>query len=173
MTYFYFQIFVFTDHYFTSCDFFFLHQRKRVGFDWSRIDRKIPRVSQNSSGRNQQYCNLDSLNWSSDFHCFQGIFQLHQLQLVSTSFSYSTPFFVLPQCPSTCLSFHCLWFSANGPIGREGHLFLLIITRSRLLARIMWSICISESLRILCVSFSWTDSGFCIYHLVVWSKFFI
>ena len=34
-----------------------------------------------------------------------------------------------------------------------------------------WSICITEFQRISCVLFSRTDSGFCIDHLIVWSKF--
>ena len=46
--------------------------------------------------------------------------------------------------------------------------FLFIITRSGLLTGIMWSICISKSLRMLCVSFFRIDSGLCIYHLVAW-----
>ena len=44
--------------------------------------------------------------------------------------------------------------------------FLLIFIRSGRLVEIWWSICIS-----LCVSFSRTDSGLCIYHLFVWSNF--
>ena len=39
-----------------------------------------------------------------------------------------------------------------------------------LLAGIRWSVYISKAQRILCVSFSRTDSDFCIYHLVVWSN---
>ena len=51
-------------------------------------------------------------------------------------------------------------------------LFLLIIsTRSGCLAEIRWSVCISKSQRTLYVSFSRTDSGLCIYHLIVWSNF--
>ena len=47
---------------------------------------------------------------------------------------------------------------------------LLIIIRSGLLAEIRWSDCMSKSHRILCVSFSWTDAGLCIYHLLAWSN---
>ena len=46
--------------------------------------------------------------------------------------------------------------------------FLLIIIRSGLLAGIRWSVCISKSRRSLCVSFSRTGAGLCIYHLFVW-----
>ena len=48
--------------------------------------------------------------------------------------------------------------------------FLLIIIRSGLLAKIRWSICMSKSHRSLCVSFSRTGAGLCIYHLLAWSN---
>ena len=52
--------------------------------------------------------------------------------------------------------------------------FLLIIIRSGLLAEIRCSVRMSKSHRSLCVSFSRTGAGLCIYHLLVWSdlKFF-
>ena len=46
--------------------------------------------------------------------------------------------------------------------------FLLIIMRSGHLAEIRGYVCISKSQRSLCVSFSRTDSGLCIYHSFVW-----
>ena len=49
--------------------------------------------------------------------------------------------------------------------------FLVIIIRSSLLAEIRWCVCMSKSHRSLCVSFSRTDAGLCIYHLLVWSNF--
>ena len=49
--------------------------------------------------------------------------------------------------------------------------FLLIIIRSGLLAAIRRSVCMSKSHRSLCVSFSRTDAGLCLYHLFVWSNF--
>ena len=48
--------------------------------------------------------------------------------------------------------------------------FLLIIIRSGLLAGIRWSVCMLKSYRSLCVSFSRTGAGLCIYHLLVWSN---
>ena len=48
--------------------------------------------------------------------------------------------------------------------------FLLIITRSGLLAGIWWSVCMFKSHRRLCVAFSRTGAGLCIYHLFVWSN---
>ena len=50
-------------------------------------------------------------------------------------------------------------------------IFSLIIIRSGRLAEIWWSVCISKSQRSLCVSFSKTNSGWCMYHLFVWSNF--
>ena len=50
-------------------------------------------------------------------------------------------------------------------------LFLLILIRFGLLAKIRWSVCMSKSHRSLCVSFSRTDAWLCIYHLFVWSNF--
>ena len=48
--------------------------------------------------------------------------------------------------------------------------FLLIIISFGLLAEIRWSVCMSKSHRSLCVSFSRTDAGLYIYHLLVWSN---
>ena len=47
---------------------------------------------------------------------------------------------------------------------------LLIIIKSGLLARIRWSVCMLKSNRSLCVAFSRTGAGLCIYHLLVWSN---
>ena len=47
---------------------------------------------------------------------------------------------------------------------------LLIIMRSGLQVRIKWSVCMLKSHRSLCVSFSRTGAGLCIYHLFVWSN---
>ena len=48
--------------------------------------------------------------------------------------------------------------------------FLLIITRFGRLAVIRWSVSMSKSYRSLCVLFSRTDAGLCIYHLFVRSN---
>ena len=47
-------------------------------------------------------------------------------------------------------------------------ILLLIIIRSGLPAEIWWSVCMLKSHRSLCVSFSRTGAGFCIYHLLAW-----
>ena len=49
-------------------------------------------------------------------------------------------------------------------------LILLTITRPCRLAEIKWSICISKSQRSMFVSFPATDSGLCIYHLLLSSN---
>ena len=71
-----------------------------------------------------------------------GLFQVHQLKVISPSLSIA--FLVLWQGPSICLfvffDFYC------GPLGR--HFFLWsIITRSGLLAEIRWSVCFLKSQR--------------------------
>ena len=67
------------------------------------------------------------------------------------------------------------FFHSYSVVSRDNKLhnfaqFLLIIIRSGLLAEIRWSVCMSKSHRSLCVSFSTTDAGLCIYHLFIWSN---
>ena len=72
--------------------------------------------------------------------------------------------------------FRFLLFSVCGLLGWQNPLFGWFsvfcwhITMPGCLAEIRWSVRISKSQRILCHSFSRTDSGLCIYHLFVWSK---
>ncbi len=47
---------------------------------------------------------------------------------------------------------------------------LLIIIRFGLLAEIPWSVSMSKSHWSLCMSFSRTGAGLCIYHLFIWSN---
>ena len=58
--------------------------------------------------------------------------------------------------------------TAKSSFGRIS--FFFTTTRSGRLAEIRWSVRISKTQTILCVSFSRTDSGLSIYHLFVWSK---
>ena len=107
------------------------------------------------------------------------LFQVHQLQLVSLSPSCSTAFLVLWHGPKIWLLFpptlffvFTLWFAGTANSTRWlVHFFLLIEIRFGLRIGTQWCVCISKLQRILCVSFSRTDSGLCIYHLVVWSHF--
>ena len=72
-------------------------------------------------------------------------------------------------------TFLCFFFLGSAGTTRSTickfSFFWLIIIRPRLLASIMWSVCLSKSHRSLCVSFSKTDAGLCIYHLFIWSNF--
>ena len=75
------------------------------------------------------------------------------------------------------LSLKLQWKTINSVVRRDSKvddfassLFLLIIIRSGLLAEIRWSMCTSKSHRSLCVSFSRTGAGLCIYHLFVRSN---
>ena len=87
--------------------------------------------------------------------------------LLSPSPSCSLVFLVLWQDLSTCFSFVFFKFLPYGqPVIDWLSFFLLNITRSGLLAGIKESVCVSKSQRILCVSFSRTDFGLCIYHFV-------
>ena len=101
---------------------------------------------------------------------------MYQLQLVSPSLLCVILLLVLWQGLSTCHSFWFLRFSLCGVLRWQSALFdmfslFLVITMSSLLDGIRWSVCISISQRILCVSFFRTDFGLCIYHFVVGSNF--
>ena len=67
-----------------------------------------------------------------------------------------------------------LFFGPPGQQSRQFYNFffflLLIIMRSGLFAGIRWSVCMLKSHRSLCMSFSRTGAGLCIYHLFVWSN---
>ena len=63
------------------------------------------------------------------------------------------------------------WESKVDNFANSLFFFLLIIIRFGLLTEIRWSVCMSKSHRNLCVSFSRTGAGLCIYHLLVWSIF--
>ena len=79
---------------------------------------------------------------------------------------------------SRCLSFFSLffrfilWSAGEAKSTILQILFFLIIMRSGLLARIRWSVCMLKSHRRLCVSFSRTGAGLCIYHLFVFLTHF-
>ena len=95
---------------------------------------------------------------------------------ITVTFMFHSFFSSLARSKYMYLFLFCfLWFSHCDPQGRQsppfGSFSLLIISWSSLLASIRWSISILKPQRILRVSFSQTDSGFCIYHLVVWPNF--
>ena len=64
--------------------------------------------------------------------------------------------------------FHCFFSS----LARSWYLYLfspylLTVTRYFRLAEIKWSVCISKSQRTLYISFCRTNSGLCIYHIII------
>ena len=89
------------------------------------------------------------------FHSFfYSLARLRYLSLFAHSFSF------IPWSTET----------AKSTILQIFFFLLLIIIRSGLLAEISWSVCISKSHRSLCVSFSRTGAGLCIYHSLAWSN---
>ena len=99
-------------------------------------------------------------------------------------------FSILEQGPGTYLSFCFLSILLFGQLGQQipqlgkfsSFLFFILfvcvcvcvltIIRSGHLAEIRRSVCFSKIQRSLCVSFSRTDSGLCIYRLFIWSNFY-
>ena len=89
------------------------------------------------------------------FHsCFNSLARSRYWSLFSHSFSF------------------ILWSAgtAKSTILQIFFFLLLIIIMSGLRVEIRWSVCISKTHRSLCVSFSRTGAGLCIYHLFVWSN---
>ena len=70
---------------------------------------------------------------------------------------------------SLSLSF-TLWSAGTANLQSYKFSFLSFFIKSDRLVEMRWSVCLAKSHRILCISFSRTDSGLCIYHLFVWSN---
>ena len=141
---------------------------------WHHVTSDVLDSSQDS-GRSQRCSSLDDLSSSSDFQLFQplfpnlwGPFQVCQLQLVSPSSSFSSGVLVLRQDLSTCLPF--IQWSTRIAVFTLHQFFLLINSRSGLLVVIRWSVFILKSQRILCISFSKTDTGLCGNQLIIRSN---
>ena len=97
---------------------------------------------------------------------------------IIATFMFHNVFFSIPwQGRGTYPSFYFLLVLFCGQPGEQrpqfckslfvcflGFFFFFFIIRSRLLTEMRWSVCMSKSHRSLCVSFSWTDDGLCIYH---------
>ena len=72
--------------------------------------------------------------------------------------------------------FNILLVLFSGQPGQQSRLFCkisffsLIIIKSGFLAKIRWSVCMLKFHRSLCLAFSRTGAGLCIYHLLVWSN---
>ena len=139
-------------------------------FHWSQSDSKSSQVS------------MTPLSILSDLHNAVVWMVSALLSIFNPSRVFTKPLEIVPSAPITIgitvtvmfhrfslalrqdvsiyPSFRYLWFSRCGrQIQLLGRFFLLTITKSGLLTAIKWSICISQSLRILCLSLSRTDSG--------------
>ena len=133
------------------------------------------------SGPSQECFSLDGLHSSSYFQVLQSLYQSFADCTKSTNYNWNHRHFHFPrffQFPSKVrvlnlfsLSFNftrCSAGTAKSTILQVLFFFLFfffINIRSGSLAEIRWSVCISKSQRSLCVSFSRTDSGLCIYYL--------
>ena len=154
-------------------------------FHWSLSDSKFPQVSRTFLSILAVLNN--ALVWMVPTHP----------PTSKSSSPFSNPLVTVPNAPITigiivtCMfhsfsiplqgrdsysSFHILSMLFCGQPGQQSRLFckfsffLLIIIKSGLLAGIRRSVCMLKSHRSLCVSFSRTGAGLCIYHLLVWSN---
>ena len=82
-------------------------------------------------------------------------------------------------CKVMVLSLFFTFFQFHSVVSRDSKVdsfadflffFLLIIIRPGLRGEIRWSVCTSKSHRGLCLSFSRTGAGLCIYYLLAWSN---
>ena len=104
------------------------------------------------------------------------LYRMLLLELLLTSLSCSIGFWSLTR--SKYLSFVSLSLLSTGTAKSSIRhvifffllLLLLNIIRSGHPDEIRWSVYKSRSQRIFYISFSWTDSWLCIYHLFVWSN---
>ena len=145
--------------------------------EWQQVSSGV-QDSSNYSDRSQQRCSLDSFDFSSN--PLFNILGIVPSALTPTGYIVTCMFhrFFSSHAQSKYLSINLLSFIFTlWPAGTTKStsllvffFSLLIITMSNLLVGTRWAVCISKYQRILCVSFSWTDSDLCIYHLVVWSK---
>ena len=160
--------------------FFFFTLAVADGFplesEWQQVSSSLEDFSQ-YSGRSQQCCSLDGLHSSSYFQVLQFLCQFfddcneyanyywYHCHLHLPSFF----FLVILLGPDTYFFFRFLSVLPYGQPEQQSSLFgsfsFLLISLS--LVEIRWPVCISKPQRIFCVSYYWTDSGLCIYHLFV------
>ena len=117
-------------------------------------------------GTNERTPNCSKWGWCAIKQRKQTKIRTVNIRRMPTSHSHVPQLFLVSwQDPNICLSFgFLLSLLSSLP---EQFSFLLINTKSRLLAGYSWFVC----LKIPQNSFSRTDSGLCIYHLVVLTNF--
>ena len=147
--------------------------------EWSKVTLDFHNFSVYSSW-SQQCCSLDGFDSPNDFQFLKSLlgdpgnrpglidynwnyFFLHVPELFEFSCNVQVFLYIL-------FSFiFRLVVHRNRNIHKMANFFFLLInTRSGLLAWLRWCVCISKSHRILWVFITRTDSGLCIYHLVEW-----
>ena len=142
------------------------------------------------SGRSVQYCSLDGLHSSSYFQVLQSRYQSFETvpfalitNGITVTFMFHIFFSSLANSKNLSLSASFQFYPVvsrnsknhNSTSSQSFFFFLLLlllftITWSGRPAEIRWSVCNWKFQRILCVSFSWMDSGSCIYHLFISSN---
>ena len=169
---------------FTPLEFFTsaLADSLSLEFVWQQVSSSLQDSSQ-YSGRSQQCCSLDAARLLLQLPSPPGPLIIpfllcleHQSQVVLSSTTFSIVFSIPSKVEVLILLF--TFFQFYSVVSRYSKVynfasslsFLLITKRSGFLDEIRWSVCMSKSHRSLCVSFSRTAAGLCIYHLFVWSN---
>ena len=166
----------------------FSHQRKLMVFHWSLSDNKSPQVSRTLLSILVVFNNavVWMVSTRPPTSKSSGPFNKHLVTVpkaaitigVIVTFMFHSFFSSLARSRYLSLfSFSfILWSAGTAKLTILQVFFLfffffwLIIIRPCLLAEIRRSVCISKSHRSLCLSFSRTGAGLCIYHLLAWSN---
>ena len=114
--------------------------------EWQQVSSSLQDSSKYSSWSKQCFCLYDP---SSDFQFLESPFQALGNRSKCPNYNWCHCYPHVPQffSPSICSSFNCLLLSLCG-MENPSIIFLLINTRSGLLAEIRWSIGILKSQRI-------------------------
>ena len=164
-------------YHFTPYKFFTLAGGLSLESEWQQVSSGLQDSSQ-YSGWSQQCFSLDDLDSLSDFQFLQSLSKplgtISSIPTITVILMFHSFFSSLARSKylsifpfSFIFTLLSVWMVKF--IQWQILFFLLIIARSAHLVGIRWCVCISKSQRILYILFS--DSGLCIYHLVVWSNF--
>ena len=142
------------DYYnFTPWEFFTLPDGLLQTFEW--LIAKSSNPLNNPTVSVPRAPIIIGINVTSMFHCFFDLLASSKhLSLLLTFFQFYS-----------VVSLDCKVHNFASSL-----FFLLIIIRSDRLAMIRWSVCMLKSYRSLCISFSRTTSGLCMYYLFIWSS---
>ena len=170
-------------YYFTPWEFFSSANANGLSlkFEWKQVSSNLQDPSQ-YSGWSQQCCCLDGLLTSSYFQVFQSMNQFFGDYTKNITYNRYNRHFHVPHfffnslARSRYLSFFSLFTqwsaeTALSTIQQVLFSFFFFCWFCWSSGRDLVIVCISKSPRRLCVSFSKTDSGLCVYHLFTWSNF--